>query len=192
MIKTIEEARSWYEAVAKLAWVMERIGRSHWDRPEWHDALARDARLRDLESSEIQSLADTVRSDLDDLAVLVLFSVFEATVRERAILDVERELSSLRHPALVDAGRQLRETLASGSFFRVTEAYKGLDPELTSQVNQVRRFRNWVAHGRREDRENQITPKAAFARLGEFLERMALESESLQEEMTPGPGTDAV
>ena len=44
-----------------------------------------------------------------------------------------------------------------------------MDINLTEEVNQVRRFRNWVAHGRRETPENNVTPEAAFDRLERYL-----------------------
>jgi hypothetical protein len=37
--------------------------------------------------------------------------------------------------------------VGEGSFFAVLQSYKGPDDNLIEQVNQVRRYRNWVAHG---------------------------------------------
>lgn len=43
--------------------------------------------------------------------------------------------------------------------------------DLIEQVNQVRRYRNWVAHGRREDMrpEAEVYPKTAYDRLQKIL-----------------------
>ena len=102
--------------------------------------LGRDERLCQVQASEILDWADVIVSDLDDLCVLLLFLVFEATVRERALADVAAELPALRHPALLHAARSLNEALEDGSFYKVTEAYKALDPDLIEQVNQVRKY----------------------------------------------------
>jgi hypothetical protein len=67
----------------------------------------------------------------------------------------------------------LKEAIANGSFAKVTTAFKSMDTDLTAQVNQVRKFRNWVAHGRREVPENNTTPQDAFDRLGRYLELLA-------------------
>jgi len=48
-----------------------------------------------------------------------------------------------------------------------------MDDDLTTQVNQVRKFRNWVAHGRRDEPENSVDPKAAKGRLDLYLQRLA-------------------
>jgi len=37
------------------------------------------------------------------------------------------------------------------------------------EVNQVRRYRNWVAHGRRAEPAEYVTPPAAYRRLRAFL-----------------------
>ncbi len=111
--------------------------------------------------------------DLNDLAVLVLFSVFEATVRARAKADVDRETALMRHPAVLSAIKNLKDSIENGSFAKITEAYKKMDDDLTTQVNQVRKFRNWVAHGRRDEPENSVDPKAAKGRLDLYLQRLA-------------------
>jgi hypothetical protein len=116
--------------------------------------------------------ADAILEDLDDLAVLVLFSVFEVTVRDLAKADVDRETAALQHPAVMRAVRDLKEAIENGSFGRVTESYKSMDVGLTAQVNQVRKFRNWVAHGRRGRPENSVEPEAAMDRLRRYLARL--------------------
>jgi hypothetical protein len=60
--------------------------------------------------------------------------------------------------------------IEQGSFFNVLEPYKDLDANLVEQVNQVRRYRNWVAHGRRTEQPAAVDPKTAYDRLKQFLE----------------------
>jgi hypothetical protein len=49
--------------------------------------------------------------NLDNLAVLVLFSVFEVTVRARTEADVDREIADLQHPALLSAVKDLKDAI---------------------------------------------------------------------------------
>jgi hypothetical protein len=114
-------------------------------------------------------MSRTVLEDLDDLCVLLLFSVFEATIRERVLADVARELPQLSHPAIKQAIKSLNESIEQGSFYRVLESYKHQDLDLTEQVNQVRRYRNWVAHGRRGEQTDSVSPHVAYIRLKRFL-----------------------
>jgi hypothetical protein len=76
---------------------------------------------------------------LDDLCVLLLFSVFEATIRDLVLADVEAELPPLHHVTIRRALDEMREGIEHGSFFKVLEPYKDLDADLIEEVNQVRR-----------------------------------------------------
>lgn len=62
-----------------------------------------------------------------------------------------------------------KDSAEHGSFGRLTVSYKGLDPDLRTMVDQVRHYRNWVAHGRRGPVKNNVDPESAFARLEQFL-----------------------
>jgi hypothetical protein len=169
MISSLRDAWKWYERVRSLAGHMERLGQRFWDRDEWKQALARDNRFQDVESRDLREGAQTILSDLDDLAVLLMFSVFEAIVRDRVSADVTRSLPEQLHPAVDHAIDELKKDIETGSFGRVTEAFKSVDPDLVEKVNQVRRYRNWVAHGRRDQQPALVKPEAAYERLTEFL-----------------------
>ena len=92
----------------------------------------------------------------------------------RRLEGVERELTiPPRHPALNDAVDEMKDTIQNGSFGILTRMYRNLDPDLKTQVDQVRKFRNWVAHGRRGEVENEVTPEQSRERLTRFLELLA-------------------
>jgi hypothetical protein len=148
---------------------MARLGANHWDNLPWDGDLGRDNRLKELKSAEILDGSRTILDDLDDLCVLLLFSVFEATIRERVLRDVEAELPTLRHVAIKRAVTEMREGIENGSFYKVLEPYKIDDADLVEEVNQVRRYRNWVAHGRRTDQPAAVNPTTAYDRLKRFL-----------------------
>ena len=106
----------------------------------------------------------------DDLAILVLFSVFESIVRENVILQAKPDLDHLRHPTMKRAGEDALEAIEEGSFFLVLEPFKAEGhANLIEQVNQIRRYRNWVAHGRRGKPDSYVSPVMVFDRLQQFL-----------------------
>ena len=149
------------------------MGEQHWNNLPWDGDLGRDNHLKDLTSAEILDGSQTVLDDLDDLCVLLLFSVFEATIRERVLAEVEAELPPVQHVAIKCAFDDMKEGIEHGSFFKVLEPYKDLDADLIEQVNQVRRYRNWVAHGRRTEQPAVVTPTIAYDRLKRFLENFS-------------------
>jgi hypothetical protein len=178
-MSSLDDAWRWYESVKTLTEDMARLGRRYWDRAEWADPLGRDNRFRDVDSSDIAGRVNTVLGgqdgdrDLEDLGVLLLFSIFEAIVRDLAQSDVKKSLPQVLHPAVEHAIKGLINDIESGSFGKVTQAFKGMDADLIEEVNQVRRYRNWVAHGRRGDQPAKVDPRLAYDRLNRFLERMA-------------------
>jgi hypothetical protein len=171
MIQTLDDAWNWYGAVKALAEDMRKLA-GKWDNPELQQVLSRDNRLRERTAGDLMDRAEATLEDLDDLAVLLMFSVFEASVRDRAKADVDRETASIQHPAVLRAVKDLKDAIENGSFGRVTESYKTMDVDLTEQVNQVRKFRNWVAHGRRGRPENSVDPDGAIERLRRYLARL--------------------
>jgi hypothetical protein len=66
----------------------------------------------------------------------------------------------------------MKADIEHGSFFKVLEPYKKIDADLIEQVNQVRRYRNWVAHGRRGPQPDAVDPRAAWDRLQRCLDRL--------------------
>lgn len=192
MIRSLEDAWGWYEAVKTLVGMMNRMGYRYWDAEDedltLREILHRDNHFREVDARTIRDLARRVEEDLDDLVVLLLFSVFEADVRQRTLDEVRREPPP-RHLVSRRAVAEAKESVEHGSFGRLTESYKGLDPAVRTQVDQVRHYRNWVAHGRRGPVKNNVTPPTALARLEQFLG--LLDAASLATpapDATPAPG----
>jgi len=174
MIGTLEDAWRWYEAVKELVGMMDRMGRRYWNEDTENltlrDVLHKDNQFRTVEAETIRDFVQLVEEDLDDLVVLLLFSVFEANVRQKTLDEIQEEIESPpRHLVLKKAVADAREAVEHGSFGRLTESYKELDPNVKTQVDQVRRYRNWVAHGRRGLIKNNVDPQSALARLEQFL-----------------------
>ncbi|WP_337173269.1 hypothetical protein [Paludisphaera sp.] len=180
MIQTIEDARRRRESVKLVAALVDRLARRYWPNDEgdaggsgsktFAEIINRDEIFRHLEAVDLQQHAQRVLADLDDLSVLLIFSVFEAQVRGTALAELERLLPHLpEHPVLGKAFEEAKKRINDGSFGHLTESYGTNDPDLRTQVDQVRRFRNWVAHGRRDQPAQNVTPETAADRLGRFL-----------------------
>lgn len=170
---TLDEAWDWYVTTRQQLVILGRIGRKHWKNLPWQGELGKDERLKDVEAEDIVADTDFGLNHLDDFAVLILFSAFESILRDRARMDVQTERDRLVNPLVTrildDAARDLDQS----SIFRVLEVYKGTDANLVEEVNQVRRYRNWVAHGRRGMAPSGLDPETAYNRLRTFLARFA-------------------
>jgi hypothetical protein len=172
---TLDDAWKWYEITRAHMLAFARLGSKHWDALPWDGQLGRDEKLKNLESNTIVEGAKFCLEPLDDLAVLVLFSVFESEVRDRVLSEVQAEKVRLGHPFLTRIVEDAVQDIEHGSFARLLDIFKGRGEEfvgLIEEVNQVRRYRNWVAHGRRTDQPDAVDPRAAFERLKRFLQKL--------------------
>lgn len=100
-----------------------------------------------------------------------------------------------RHPHDIPCSRKAfedaKEAIEQGSFGRLTEPYKSLYPDEKMLLDQVRHYRNWVAHGRRDRPANNTTPEAAFATLSKFWELLNVDG-PLRPNITQEPAWSAV
>jgi hypothetical protein len=167
---TLQEAWEWYVATLESLQRVVRLA-IHWDSLSWDGPLGRDSQLQLVESHILRNEALLARQPLDDLAILVLFSVFESIVREAVFDQAKPDLDRLKHPAMKKAGQDALEAIEEGSFYRVLEPYKSEGhANLIEQINQIRRYRNWVAHGRRGKPDTGVNPRMVFDRLRQFLD----------------------
>ncbi len=172
---TLDDAWCWYETTQTHMQIFGRLGFKHWDALPWDGQLGSDDKLRNLDSNTIVEGAKFCLTHLDDFAVLVLFSVFESVVRDRILSEIQDEKVRLSHTMLVRIVDDALQDIEHGSFSRLLDVFKGRGKELdglVEEVNQVRRYRNWVAHGRRTARPDAVDPKAAFDRLRRFLQEL--------------------
>ncbi|MBY0457015.1 MAG: hypothetical protein K2V38_06740 [Gemmataceae bacterium] len=195
---TLEDAWRWYQAVAectkRLTHLAKFWGEFPWGQgDEWVRRVERDGVLRHVETVQLVEDVEVILDEHDDLAVLVLFSVFEATVRARLKTQLAPELGNLRHPSLVEAGKAVEEAIEHGSFGRLFQAFKleEKDKNLVAQVNQIRQWRNWVAHGRRPEMRPaaEVQPSDAYKRLGEFLNLLSTFDSVDTTTLPPPPAT---
>jgi hypothetical protein len=133
--------------------------------------LEKDESFRDLAGPDVSRMVEQVLAEIDDIAIFVLFSFFEAMVRDHVLEDVREEVAALKHPALLRTASRMKENIEEGSFYlNVLALFKGVDHDLVEMVSQVRAYRNWVAHGRRDGKKPlNTTPGIAFERLNAFL-----------------------
>ncbi|MGH7222865.1 MAG: hypothetical protein ACRELF_06540, partial [Gemmataceae bacterium] len=154
-MKTLADAWIWYEATKRNLGRMQRLGRRHWGNPSLEGAsIWLDDHFKTLEASDIVEETTTSLKPIDDLAIVVLFSVFESHVRDHLVARIKPEATGLSEPILKEAADDAIQGVEEGSFSRRVlyplKEQRHVSAELVEKINQVRKYRNWVAHGRRE------------------------------------------
>lgn len=111
---------------------------------------------------------DAARQEWDDLAVLGMAAAFEARVKEYLLQQVEVSASSYR--AAID--NWLTRRIEDSPLSRLGELFKPpVTKAMLDDVDRIRTYRNWVAHGRATHRRPAylVTPQLAFTTLTGFL-----------------------
>jgi hypothetical protein len=185
-MKTLQDAWDWYEAARENLARMNRLGTHHWDDDSLvNSSISKDERFKELLAAEIVAETKRAITPLNDLGVLVLFSVFEAAVRAHLESLIEPLTATLGHPILQNAANGVLEGIRQGSFANEVLSPLQKQGEITSELSdkakQVRNYRNWMAHGKRVPRPSNIinlTPKETFERLKEFLDTLGFAVEA--------------
>lgn len=168
---SLAAAWEWYVGLSRSLQRLDRLASHFWAELREGGRIGRDNLLRDVTEDRISAEVLAGLDPLDDIGVFVLFAAFEAEVRAKVMEQTADERGRVSHPALTYWVRQAELSIEEGSFFRVLEGFKS-EPmnDLIEQVNQVRRYRNWVAHGRHGEKPDNVTPPSAHARLRAFLD----------------------
>ena len=77
-MKSLEDAWEWYRSVREQLEHHRRFGEKFWSDPAIQGPVSKDNSLRFLTADEIAGATRLGLEPLDDIAVFVLFSVFEA------------------------------------------------------------------------------------------------------------------
>lgn len=190
-MKTLQDAWDWYQAARTNLSRMRRLGTHHWNDPSLEGAsIWFDDRFKEVEAHAIEQETARALQPLEDLGVLVLFSVFEAAVRDHLEAILKPFTGHLGHPIFEHAAEKVLEGIRQGSFANQVltplQEQGRITPQLSDKVKQVRDYRNWIAHGKREPRDSAVVnmdASEAYDRLKEFLEALsiAVEAEDLTE-----------
>ncbi|MFO0969810.1 MAG: hypothetical protein U0793_30000 [Gemmataceae bacterium] len=98
---------------------MQRLGERHWTDPSLdHASIWEDDRFRTLEATEIVAETTVSLAPIDDLAVVVLFSVFESRVRDYLLDLIEPQARDITDPILKEAAKEALAGVKEGSFYR--------------------------------------------------------------------------
>jgi hypothetical protein len=185
-MKTLQDAWDWYKSARTNLERMQRLGSRHWNDDSLKGtSIRKDERFKHIEADDLKREASIALDPIDDLGILVLFSVFESAVRDYLAGVVKPLTSALEGTILHKVGEDALDGIQYGSFaFNVLEPLKKqkrITAELSEKVNQVRHYRNWVAHGKREPRDPKVinlNADDAFLRLKEFLDTLGIAVEA--------------
>src|SRR5690242_18664022 len=114
-MKTLMDAWKWYESANTNLVRMRRLGSHHWNHQSLTNAsIWSDERFKEVEARDIENETNLALQPLKDLGVLVLFSVFEAAVRDYLEGIIRPMTGRLGHPILEDAAEKVLDGIKQG------------------------------------------------------------------------------
>lgn len=171
----LDDAWNWYRRTREVLGLVRSLAKD-WDDgrlPETLHIFKRDE-VKQWTGSEIESWANEALEELEDLALVHLFAAFEASIRNRLVVGVEPERDRAEHQFARQAIEKALKEIRIGSFGPILDRLATRHPDLKEQIQQIRRYRNWVAHGK-ADLEGgghlpRTDPASAYQRLKKFLQ----------------------
>lgn len=130
-----------------------------------------------LPREELDRTIDLLQEYLNDQAVLSLYAAFESEIRGHLIAQ-SVHLTKHARSRDIHFAQALAEEYSSwcdegirmdrvAAFFK-----KSAGQTLLDQIGQVRKYRHWLAHGKRRQRPSNTTPVFAYEALNEFLSKV--------------------
>lgn len=171
-MSSLDEVWDWYQRT-KLVFQFASKLSTDWHRLPEDLAAFRDDRFKQIDGLLLEQWSTQGSEGLDELAVVRMFASFEAMIRLRLVRDVESESVRLSHPLLRSAAKDLVDQVSRGSLAKVLTSLGAIDRRLADRVGHIRRYRNWITHGKRPaagERFRSLEPRYAYDTLRKFLE----------------------
>ncbi len=128
-----------------------------------------------LATAAADTLIAEMQDQLDDQVVLALYAAFESELRDHLVAQSKHLTANATKPDAAFAkalGELYEEWCDDGvKMDKVASLFSNAlaGTNLVAQAGQVRRYRNWVGHGKRGAKPPQTTPAFAYQVLAAFL-----------------------
>ncbi len=102
-MKTLDDGWQWYQQAKFQVRLLRRLASKYWNDLPWDAKLEKDDRFKDIDQRELEEQTQFTLEQMDDLAVIVLFSLFESQVRTQMASEIRSEVSqkSVEHAVLL-------------------------------------------------------------------------------------------
>lgn len=118
--------------------------------------------------TSMQAELDKARLELDDLFVLAMTASFEVSIKDY----IKTQVAVAPGPYQAALQDWLDDQVESAKLYRLGGIFKPpITASLLKTVDEIRAYRNWVAHGRSATKTppTMVTPPLAYSTLTTFL-----------------------
>src|SRR3954469_7006888 len=124
-MNTLDDAWQWYSATRQNLHLFQRLVRNYWEVLPWEGRLAKDNTFRGVEQGPALAGIELSVEHIDDLAIVVIFSVFEMIVRDGVMKVFRTATPETNDPVVLKAIKDARDGIERGSFYHnILDPYK--------------------------------------------------------------------
>ncbi len=130
-----------------------------------------------MADAAVDAAISVAKQELNAQTVLFLYATFESALRD----DLSARSTALAtapgpHPAFgLDLATWFTDLVDDVRMDGVTRLYApAAGPLLVAMIGNIRKYRHWLAHGRRGTAPPAVTPQFTYARLTQFLRACGL------------------
>ncbi len=126
---------------------------------------------------QILDLLDAAQDQIDDQTVMFLYATFEAALRDHIVAQASLFAGATLPSAQLGLNMQtwFTELCSETRMDRVVGLFfPSASQTLIAQAGSIRKYRHWLAHGKRGAVPPSVTPLFAYTSLTNFLQSCAL------------------
>ncbi|MCY6355267.1 hypothetical protein [Clostridium sp. ZS2-4] len=125
------------------------------------------------EPREIKENLLVAENELNDLTILSLVASFEQLVLDFTVKIVEENVGNTENTLFYQMSKYAFKNADRWHFGDILDLFKSvINPQIIGDVKQVYRYRNWVAHGKKDRKPLALEPYIAHERLSQFLYKL--------------------
>lgn len=125
------------------------------------------------EPREIKNNLIVAENELNDLTILSLIASFEQLVLDFTVKIVNENIENTKNPLFYKMSKYAFKNADRWHFVDILDLFKSvINPQIIGDVKQVYKYRNWVAHGKKDRKPLTLEPYIAHERLSQFLDKL--------------------
>lgn len=158
---------SWYEISMDSQHVVLEILNSS---PQ---SIPKNTVIGSKEQKEVKENLLVAENELNDLTILSLVAAFEQLVLEVTNKIIECNVNNTKNTLFYQMSKYAFKNAERWHFGDILNLFKSvIDSQIIGDVKQVYKYRNWVAHGKKNRKPLALEPYIAHERLSQFLNRI--------------------
>ncbi len=131
--------------------------------------------IASLSISDAKESLDSAYTELQDLTIVSLIAIFEKIIIKHIFDICIKDSSLLKDEFSKTAMEYVTKLKDRWSLMNILDIYKSIvSSNVVGEIKQIIEYRNWVAHGKKNNKPLSLSPEIAYQRLSAFIKQADL------------------